>query len=407
MTDAAHARGVRDPSDARVLLTGFPGFLGSALLPRLIARGDGPVACLVQPQYVDRARERASELLNDDSVDGPDDGSADSPDDGSADSPDDDSADSPDGNPSDTTSSQIQVYEGDITEPDLGLGSVRASLESVDELYHLAAVYDLAVEQSVGEAVNVRGTEHVLEFAREADIDRLHYVSTCYVSGRYEGVFTERHLREGQSFNNYYESTKYRAELRVRAAMADGLPATVYRPAIVVGDSQTGATDKFDGPYNLFRLIDAQPSPLSVVSLVTGAARTELNVVPRDYVVEAIAHLSGRDDTVGETYQLCDPAPPTVPAFVDAVADAMGHRTVTVPVPKTLVRRGMAALQRRGIAVEPATVDYFDHPTRYANPTTQRALAGTGLSCPPFAEYVDRLVDYYREHPEVRIDAMQ
>ena len=371
-------------TDATVFLTGVPGFLGSALLPRLLARGDGPVACLVQPHHRETAerrlpaireaaRERATSAERGaDSVDLP----------------------------------AVRLVEGDITEPDLGLGETRVSLLGVDTVYHLAAVYDLAVERAVGEAVNVDGTRHVLDFATEAGVDRLHYVSTCYVSGRYDGVFTERHLREGQSFNNYYEATKYRAEVAVREAMAAGLPATVYRPAIVVGDSQTGETGKFDGPYHFLRVLDAQPGPVSVVPQLPGAARTELNVVPRDFVVDAVAALSGRADTAGETFQLCDPAPATLPTFVDAVADAMGERAVAVPAPKSVVRRGMRALRRRGVATEPATIDYFDHPTRYANPATQRALADTDLQCPPLAAYVDRLVDYYRRNPDGRVEAM-
>ena len=357
-------------TDPQVFLTGFPGFLGSRLIERLLARGDGPIACLVQSQYREVAERRAAEIAGDE------------------------------------WRTRLQLVEGDITEPDLGLAVDSDQFGSVAEVFHLAAVYDLGVSRELGEAVNVRGTEHVLDFTELIDADRLHYVSTCYVSGRYDGVFTESHLREGQRFNNHYEATKYRAEVAVRRRMADGLAATVYRPAITVGDSETGETDKYDGPYYLLRLLAAQPRLLSFAPSVPGAARTELNVVPRNYVVDAIAHLSGRTDTAGRTYQLCDPAPLTVPRFVTALADALGHRVVSVPLPKRAVKAGMAALERQGIAAEPATLDYFDHPTRYANPRTQRALAGTEIACPPVESYLDSLVAYVRDHPAVGDDAM-
>ncbi|SEO21463.1 Thioester reductase domain-containing protein [Halogranum amylolyticum] len=357
------------PLDPQILLTGFPGFLGSQLVERLLDRGSGPVACLVQPKYRDLAERRASELVEADDR------------------------------------ARIRLYEGDITDPGLGLDGLD-DLSSVTELYHLAAVYDLAVSREVGEAVNVRGTEHVLDVAEELDVDRFQYVSTCYVSGRHEGVFTEDHLQEGQTFNNHYEETKYRAELLVQRRMAEGLPATIYRPAIVVGDSETGATQKYDGPYYLLRLLLAQSSALSVLATVPGAAETELNVVPRDFVVDAIAHLSRRDDTVGEVYQLCDPSPLSVPRFVDAVAEAAGHRTLSVPLPKPTVKRLLRLLRARGVPAEPATLDYFDHPTRYACPNTRRALAGTEVTCPPFESYVDHLVAFVREHPTIRDDAM-
>jgi thioester reductase-like protein len=367
-----------------VLFTGFPGFLGSALLRRVLARGDGPVACLIQPRYRDLAEERAREIVAE--VGGNGSGSGDG------------------GDPP-----AVHLYEGDVTEPDLGLGSALDDpdlLAGVGELYHLAAVYDLSVDADLAAAVNVRGTEHVLDAAEKLGVDRLHYVSTCYVSGRYDGAFTEDHLREGQSFNNHYEASKYRAEVAVRERMAAGVPATVYRPAIAVGDSETGETDKLDGPYNLLRLLLAQPRRLAVAFSVPGAAETELNVVPRDYVVDAIAELSGRPETVGETYQLCDPDPLTVPEFVAALSDAAGRRTVTVSTPKPVAKAAARLLSAAGVEVEPATIDYFDHPTRYRCPNAREALAGTGVSVPPFESYVDRLVAFAREHPDLGDEPM-
>ena len=371
MSDAAS----RPPA---VLFTGFPGFLGSALLRRVLARGDGPVACLIQPQYRDLAERRAREIVAEAETESGDDAA-------------------------------VHLYEGDITEPDLGLGSALddpALLGGVDELYHLAAVYDLSVDADLAEAVNVRGTEHVLDAAEALGVDRLHYVSTCYVSGRYDGVFTADHLREGQSFNNHYEATKYRAEVAVRERATDGLPATVYRPAIAVGDSETGETDKLDGPYNLLRLLLAQPRRLAVAFSVSGAAETELNVVPRDYVVDAIAELSRRPETVGETYQLCDPDPLTVPEFVAALSEAAGRRTVTIPTTKRVAKAAARLLSAGGVDVEPATIDYFDHPTRYRCRETRSALADADVSVPPFESYVDRLVAFAREHPSLGDEAM-
>lgn len=391
MSDRESAGGDGDGSaPPEVLFTGFPGFLGSALLRRVLDRGDGPVACLIQPRYRELAEKRAREIAS--AVGGDREGDDD------ADPAADDAASTP------STSPAVHLYEGDITEPDLGLGSALDDpglLAGVDEAYHLAAAYDLSVDADVAEAVNVRGTEHVLDACERLDVDRLHYVSTCYVSGRYDGVFTPDRLREGQSFNNHYEASKYRAEVAVKERMADGLPATVYRPAIAVGDSRTGETDKLDGPYNLLRLLLAQPARLAFAFTVPGADETELNVVPRDYVVDAIAELSGRPETVDETYQLCDPDPLTVPAFVAALSDAAGRRTVTVPAPKRVAKAGARLLSAAGVAVEPATIDYFDHPTRYRCPNAREALAGTGVSVPPFESYVDRLVVFARENPAV------
>jgi len=344
-------------SDPAVFLTGFPGFLGSALLERICVRTDDPVACLVQSKYLEMARQRAQDIAKRTGDDG--------------------------------VETKIQLYEGDITEPDLGLGERRERLQDVREMYHLAAVYDLGVDRELATAVNVDGTEHVLDAAQSLGVEEFHYVSTCYVSGRYDGVFTEDHLQEGQEFNNHYEETKFQAEVAVQERMAEGFPATIYRPAIVVGDSQTGETDKFDGPYNLLRLLFAQPRACSAAFTLPGSG------------VEAIAHLSAREQSTGEVYQLCDPSPLSVLAFEKTLADAAGHRTVRVPTTKPIARAATTLLERLGVHVDPHTLDYLDHPTRYACPKTRQALAGSGIAVPPFESYVDRLVAFAREHPDI------
>lgn len=353
-------------TDPRVFLTGFPGFLGSTLLERLLARGDGPVACLVQEEYVDAARAKLEMIDDTVGVD---------------------------------VSDAVEVHVGDITKPDLGL-DVSNDLSTVEEVYHLAAVYDLAVDAAPAERVNVAGTEHVLSACSRMEADRLHYVSTCYVSGRYDGIFTGDHLQEGQSFNNHYERTKYEAEVAVQEWMGGEFDATIYRPSIVVGDSTTGETEKYDGPYYLIRLLLAQPW-LSVWPRSSRAGRTELNVVPRDYVIDAIDTLSASPETRNEVFQLCDTAPLTVVQFVDAVAAELDRHVVGVPVPRAAVKPLARLAQRLGLPAEPATLDYLDHPTRYAAPNTRRALAGTGIEPPAFESYVDTLVEFVAAHPEI------
>ena len=156
---------------------------------------------------------------------------------------------------------RIRLVEGDITAADLGLGAAAALQADVVEAWHLAAVYDLSVRRDVATRVNVLGTRNVLGFARDCPrLHRLHYVSTCYVSGRFPGLFGEDDLVKGQAFNNFYEETKYLAEVEVQLFMKGGLPATIYRPGIVVGgDGVTGATQKYDGPYYFVRWMLRNP----------------------------------------------------------------------------------------------------------------------------------------------------
>ena len=361
---------------AQLLMTGFPGFLGSALLPRLLARRRGTDAvCLVQPQHAVLARSRVKELEVTDPH----------------------------------TTGRISVVVGDITAPGLGLApDDRAMLDRVSEVWHLAAVYDLTVEPNIARRVNVVGTENVLSFSREQPaLSRLHYVSTCYVSGCYDGHFGEDHLEEGQVFRNHYEQTKYEAEVRVRAAMADGLPATVYRPGIVVGDSGTGATQKYDGPYLLATFMQRQGSVALVPSLAD-IDQVRLCLVPRDFVVDAMDELSVLEESEGRTYALVDPDPPTIREVVTTFARHLGKRVVWVPLPLRPVRtlvHWVSPLERLlGLPAE--ILDFEASPTTYATDNTTRDLAASRLRCPPFESYAHRLLDFMSEHPEYDAKAM-
>jgi thioester reductase-like protein len=361
---------------AQLLMTGFPGFLGSALLPRLLARRpDVEAVCLVQPQHAVLARSRVKELEITDP----------------------------------RTRGRIRLALGDITVTGLGLGAAeRDRLDDVREVWHLAAVYDLAVAPHVAHRVNVDGTTNVLAFCREQpDLRRLQYVSTCYVSGRYEGQFPEDALEVGQAFRNHYEKTKYEAELLVRKAMADGIPATIYRPGIVVGDSQTGATQKYDGPYFLATFLARQVA-LAVVPAVGDADHVRVCLVPRDFVVGAMDELSVLDASDGRSYALVDPDPPTVREVVTTFARHRNTRVVWMPLPLGPVRALVEHVpgMERLLGLPAEALDYFASPTTYATVNTTRDLTASGLVCPPFQSYAGLLLDFMLAHPEYDANAM-
>lgn len=360
----------------KLLMTGFPGFLGSALLPRLLVRRPGSTAtCLVQQRYLAAAGDRLAELA------------ADHP--GLAD--------------------QVELVVGDITEPGLGLTSAeRAAMAGVTEVWHLAAVYDLAVSEAVAHRVNVVGTANVLDVcAGLSELTRLQYVSTCYVSGRHQGQFTEHDLDVGQRFLNHYEATKFRAEVAVREAMAGGLPATVYRPGIVVGDSTTGQTQKYDGPYYLAEFLRRQ-FKVAVVPAVGPPDRVRMSLVPRDFVVAAMDELSVLDVSLGQTYALADPNPPTIRELVDAFANRLGRRVIWLPVPLAPATAvvGRVPGVARVLGVPAQTLAYFATPTTYSTTNTTTDLADTGLACPAFRDYADTLLDFMLSHPDIDSAAM-
>lgn len=337
-----------------VFFTGFPGFLGSELLPRILQRSaDTTALCLVQPKFADLARERARAFGN-----------------------------------------RIRLIEGDITAP------VDAQTADVIEVFHLAAIYDLSVSRERGMKINVEGTRNVLDFAERCpSLRRFHYVSTCYVSGRYDGVFHEDDLDVGQTFNNFYEETKFLAEVEVRRR---SLPMTIYRPSVVVGDSVTGATQKFDGPYYVLQWLLRQPR-LAILPVVGRPSRYRFNVVPRDFIIAAIVELSKKGES--KCYQLADPAPLTVDETIDVIARAARRHVVRLPMPRSVAKfaidriPGVYSLMR----IPSPAIDYFVHPTTYDTTNAQRDLR---LRVPRLSEYADRLVAFAEAHPEISASGM-
>jgi nucleoside-diphosphate-sugar epimerase len=348
-----------------VLFTGYPGFLGSELLPRILRRsGDIEAVCLVQPKFMALADERrkASGLAD-----------------------------------------RIRLIEGDITQPGLA-----PDMPDVTEIYHLAAIYDLSVKRDLGVRVNVEGTRNVLEFARQCSaLERVHYISTCYVSGRHRGLFKEDQLQTGQSFNNYYEETKNLAEVEVRFAMHQGLPVTIYRPSVVVGDSATGATQKFDGPYYVIQWLMRQPH-IAFLPVVGRPKRHRFNVVPRDFIVAALDYLSGIPGSVGKTYHLADPEPLTVDETINAIGEAIGRTIIRIPLPAEVAKASIKYVPGvyKLLRIPAPAVDYFVHPTEYDTTNTRADLAGSGIALPRLRDYLPHLIDFVRAHPEIGSAAM-
>ncbi len=361
-----------------IFFTGFPGFLGVELLPRVLRRNpEAEAVCLVQDKFLDTARSKVAEMEKAD----------------------------PD------LVGRIRLVTGDITVPDLGLETeYRALAETTTEIFHLAAVYDLAVSYDLAMKVNVEGTRHVTQFAQRCDnLFRYHYVSTCYVSGRYVGPWRETDLQvPGQTFANHYDHSKHLAEVVVRQALDAGLPGTIYRPSVVNGDSRTGATQKLDGPYYVAKLLLKQPGPVAVMPMVGTPDAFRFNLVPRDFVVDGIVHLSGLKESEGLTYALAHPEPPTITEMIDLFADAVGKRVVKVKLPArpATALLGRVAPVRRLMEFPAEAIPYFTHPTHYLTDNASRDLAGTGIEVPHHRDYIPRLVEFTRAHMDMTSDAM-
>jgi nucleoside-diphosphate-sugar epimerase len=236
----------------------------------------------------------------------------------------------------------------------------------------------------------------VLDFARAATaLERHHYVSTAFVAGLRSGLVLEDELAAGQQFKNHYESTKFAAEVLVRASMAE-IPTTIYRPAIVVGDSRTGETQKFDGPYYLLRTISAIKGPLPQI----GRGDAPFNVVPVDFVVDAIAAGARDPEADGHTLHLVDPEPVSSAELLRLLAAEAGGRRPSYRVPPGVVDRSLrfAAVRKAMGGTPRQSVVYLNHPVRFDVRQAAEVLGRNGLRCPRFPEYVGAMVRFFRAH---------
>jgi thioester reductase-like protein len=344
------------------LLTGYPGFIGRRLAAHLLEdRSDIRMAALVEPRMMEAAREAAGDQ------------------------------------------ERLELIAGDIAEPRLGLDekAYRRLTSEVTHVFHLAAIYNLAVPLAVATRVNVGGTGNVLDLCLAADgLERLAYVSTAYVAGTRTGVVYEHELVMGQGFKNHYESTKFQAEVWVRDAM-DRVPTTILRPAIVVGDSVTGETQKFDGPYYILRTISRMERAGRPVPQF-GRSEALFNVVPVDYIVAAIAASAFDPATAGETLHLTDPEPLQSHELFEALSEAYAGRAPRHRIPPSLVEASLRVRPiREAFGGTPReSVVYLNHPVAFDARRAIELLTPLGLRPPNFRAYVGAIVEFFRQHED-------
>jgi thioester reductase-like protein len=353
------------PFHETIFITGFPGFIATRLVKRLAAEG-ARFILLVQPAFLATARKELAEIVAGTGVD----------------------------------ANEFRVVEGDIIKPDLGLSAVELERgrQETTTIFHLAAIYDLAVASDVAAHVNVEGTGNVNNFAKSIkDLRRYHYVSTCYVAGRREGLIMESELHHDTGFRNHYEETKYLAELEVDALKSE-LPITIHRPAVVCGDSATGETAKYDGIYYLIHYLRKWPGGLTLLNI--GNREVRLNLVPINFVIDAMFALAKDTAATGATVQIADPAPLTTQELFDEISKVIGGRDSLATVPAGIVYPVlMLPLAPKITGLPHSAVPYFFLEQTYDTTRACELLEPHGIRCPRFPDYVGALVNFVAEHP--------
>lgn len=295
----------------------------------------------------------------------------------------------------------FSMISGDITKQGLALeAEVDQKLNhSVTHVFHLAAIYDLAVPKDIAYHVNVNGTMHVNDWVQTlTNLERYIYFSTAYVSGKREGRIYEHELAEGQDFRNHYEQTKYEAELLVNA-LKDTVPLTIIRPGVVKGNSETGQTIKFDGLY--FMLNYLENTRYLPINVYFGEGKPEGNFVPSDYILQATSYLSISAVGEGKTYHLTDPNPYTMKELQQLLSE---HYMGKPPKGKLPVSLGKTMMKikpiRKMFQVETEVLDYFLIDSSYDCTQTTKDLEGTGISCPDLKDTLPSMISFYRKYKD-------
>ncbi len=315
----------------------------------------------------------------------------------------------------------VPVY-GDLTTKKLGVSAdeIKALKGRITHLYHLAAVYDLSADAESQTAVNIEGTRSAVEFAKAIDAGHFHHVSSIAAAGLYEGVFREDMFDEAEGLDHPYFMTKHESEKIVRKECK--VPWTVYRPAMVVGDSKTGEMDKIDGPYYFFKVIQRMRQILPPWMPSVGIEGGRVNIVPVDFVVAALDHISHHLQGNGRCYHLVDPMGYRIGDVLDIFSKAAHAPKMNLFVNAALfgfipksVKKGLMALAPvrrirnaviKDLGIPEDMLTFVNYPTRFDRRETDAALKGSGIECPNLNDYAWRLWDYWERHldPALFID---
>lgn len=308
---------------------------------------------------------------------------------------------------------RLVAIHGDINEKLLGV-SKRDQDDlngQIDHFFHLAAIYDLTADENTQRYTNIEGTRQTLKLAEKIQTGRFHHVSSIAAAGLYDGTFTEDMFEEATGLDDAYLLTKHESEALVR--QESKIPWRIYRPAMVVGHSETGAMDKVDGPYYLFKFIQKLKDVLPNWIPLIGVEGGHFNVVPVDFVADALDHIAHQPDHDGQCFHLTADRSYSLGEIMDIVAGAAQAPRVALKLENRLfdvvpgfVRKGVSALTPNlllnaaldNLDIPPSAMKFLTFPTEYDNSRAKAALEGTGIAAPELESYIQQLWDFWENH---------
>jgi NAD(P)-dependent dehydrogenase (short-subunit alcohol dehydrogenase family) len=320
------------------------------------------------------------------------------------------------------TDKQVIAVVGDLGTKNLGVADADAKKlkGKVDLFFHLAAIYDLKADAEAQQIANVDGTRHAVQFATAINAGCFNHVSSIAAAGLYDGVFREDMFEEAEDLDHPYFKTKHDSEAVVRRECKR--PYRIYRPGFVVGDSRTGYIDKIDGPYYFFKFLQKLREILPPWVPMIGIEGGRINIVPVDYVADALDFLAHKKGLDGKCFHLTDPDPSRIGEVLNIFARAahapqMSMRVNArmfgfIPAPILYGVGSLAPIKRMvravltDLGIPKDVFQFINWPTRYDNRETVKALKGSGIAVPELSSYAAKLWDYWERNldPDLFID---
>jgi NAD(P)-dependent dehydrogenase (short-subunit alcohol dehydrogenase family) len=357
-------------------VTGATGFIGRSLVEQLLRNREGDIHVLVRAGSQDKLDKLIAERWD--------------------------------------GSDRIKPVTGDLTEPNLGVSDewLAANKGSIDHFFHLAAVYDMTADEQTNERMNVQGTRNAVALANAVEAGILHHTSSVAAAGLYKGLFREDMFDEGQQLPSAYHRTKFESEKIAREEAA--VPWRVYRPAIVVGDSQTGEMDKIDGPYYFFKAIQKLRHWLPEWVPLIGPELGYTNIVPVDFVAQAMDHIAHQPELDGQAFHLTSPKSQRSGAVLNTFARAAHAPQLGLRVDKRLIDampKGTFSMLMKlpplkdvrrtflaDFGIPEEVLEHVGFTAQFDTRDTERALAGSEIAVPELDTYAEKLWDYWERN---------
>ncbi|HTX46732.1 MAG TPA: SDR family oxidoreductase, partial [Solirubrobacteraceae bacterium] len=349
-------------------VTGGTGFIGRFLIERLLER-DGDIYVLVRESSVDKLAERWA------------------------------------------SQPRIKPVIGDLSKPRLGVESGELT-GKIDHFFHLAAIYDMTAAEEANRIANVEGTRHAVELANVLEVGIFHHTSSIAAAGMHKGLFREDMFDEGQKLDHPYHRTKFESEKIARTQTT--VPWRVYRPAIVVGSSQTGEMDKIDGPYYFFTAIKMARHYLPGWFPLIGPELGYTNIVPVDFVAAAMDHIAHQPGLDGLAFHLTNPKSQRSGDVINEIAKAAHAPQFSIRVDTKLLKalpkgtfsmlmqlpaaRGVRKAILADFGIPDDVIGYVGLTAEFDTRDTERALEGSGIAVPALEGYAAKLWDYWERN---------